>query len=88
MLFRSYIQGELYEIRQADEWNWAIAQLDDYEGVQADEDGPALYERKLAEINLNGKLYMAWMYWYTGDVTGKPVVASGDVLQYLQQKNS
>lgn len=83
-----YIQGELYEIRQADEWNWAIAQLDDYEGVQADEDTPALYERKLAEVNHNGKPYAAWMYWYTGDVTGKPIVASGDVLQYLQQKNN
>ncbi len=54
---------------------------------ELDENVPALYERKLVEVNLNGITYMAWMYWYSGDVTGKPIVASGDVLQYLQQKN-
>jgi gamma-glutamylcyclotransferase (GGCT)/AIG2-like uncharacterized protein YtfP len=83
-----HIQGELYQIHQPDEWDWAIAQLDDYEGVQPDEDGgPALYERKLAEIEHDGQIYKAWMYWFAGDVSGKPVVPGGDVLQYLQQKN-
>ncbi len=81
------IQGELYQIHQPDEWEWAIAQLDDYEGVQADEDGPALYERKLASVTHNGQTYSAWMYWFAGDVTGKQIVPGGDVLQYLQQKN-
>lgn len=81
-----YIQGELYQIHQSDEWDWAIAQLDDYEGVQPDEDGPALYERRQAVIEHNGKTYNAWMYWFSGDVSGKPVVEGGDVLQYLQQK--
>jgi hypothetical protein len=26
------------------------------------------------------------VYWYNGDVTGKPVIESGDVLEYLNNK--
>lgn len=83
----TYIIGELYQIKQADEWDWAIAQLDDYEGVQADEDGPALYKRNLVRVEIGDKTETAWIYWYAGDVSGRPIVTSGDVLEYLQRKN-
>lgn len=83
----SYILGELYQIKNSDEWDWAMAQLDDYEGVQADEDGPALYERARVNVEQDKGTLVAWIYWYAGDVTGKPIVESGDVLEYLQRKN-
>jgi gamma-glutamylcyclotransferase (GGCT)/AIG2-like uncharacterized protein YtfP len=81
------IIGELFQIKNIEEWDWAIAQLDDYERVQADEDGPALYERRLTQVEHETAQTTAWIYWYAGDVTGRPMVASGDVLEYLQRKN-
>ncbi|MCU0394560.1 MAG: gamma-glutamylcyclotransferase [Chitinophagaceae bacterium] len=82
-----FIIGELYTIRHADEFEWAMAQLDDYEGIDASYDEPSEYRRDLTEVWIdNGQTATAWVYWYTADVTDKPVVASGDVLQYLQEK--
>jgi gamma-glutamylcyclotransferase (GGCT)/AIG2-like uncharacterized protein YtfP len=83
----TYIVGELYQIKQKDEWDWAIGQLDDYEGVQADEEGPALYERNLVTVEIGDKTEIAWIYWYAGAVGERPIVSSGDVLEYLQRKN-
>jgi gamma-glutamylcyclotransferase (GGCT)/AIG2-like uncharacterized protein YtfP len=82
-----YIVGELYGIRNADEFEWAMAQLDDYEGVDASYDEPAEYRRALVDVQLDdGSTGQAWVYWYAGSVEGKPIVPSGDVLQYLQEK--
>ena len=39
-----------------------------------------------AEVNLNNNLTHAWIYWYNGDVSGRPVIASGDSMEYMQQK--
>src|SRR5215471_21679572 len=52
----SFIIGELYVIKAEHEFDWAIAQLDDYEGVNPEENHPSLYRRELAEVRLdNGK---------------------------------
>ena len=81
------IVGELYTIRNVDEFEWAIAQLDDYEGVDASYDEPALYYRsKVSVLCEDGQSLDAWIYWYKGDTAGKPVVASGDILEYLRQR--
>ncbi|ULQ55121.1 gamma-glutamylcyclotransferase [Flavihumibacter rivuli] len=81
------IIGELYVIRNADEFDWAIAQLDDYEGVDPEEGDEKLYRREQAVILLpDGSQTWAWIYWFNGDVSGKPIVESGDVLQYLADK--
>ena len=81
-----FIFGELYRIRNEKEFSWAMGQLDDYEGVHADADDTQLYRRDITEVYVNGKQMTAWIYWYHGDVTGKPVIESGDVLQYIEQK--
>jgi len=39
---------------------------------------PQLFIKMMAIIT------RAWIYWYKGDVTGKPVIASGDVLEYIK----
>lgn len=81
-----YIVGELYRIRNENEFSWAIGQLDDYEGVHVAFDETQLYQRDIAEVYVDNKTTKAWIYWYHGDVNDKPVIESGDVLQYMQNK--
>src|SRR5690606_1562391 len=83
-----YIIGELYEARHPAEFDWAIGQLDDYEGVTAEPGEQTQYTRALTDVISNEKKYTAWVYWYTGDVSGKPEVLSGDVLDYARQKDT
>jgi gamma-glutamylcyclotransferase (GGCT)/AIG2-like uncharacterized protein YtfP len=82
----SFIIGELYSIKNPAEFSWAIGQLDDYEGVAAEADEEQLYKRDLTEVIVNNSVSPAWIYWFTGDVSGKPLIASGDLIQYMQEK--
>ncbi len=81
------IIGELYCIREIDELDWALGQLDDYEGVNPEENEPLLYRRDRSIVVLpDGTETTAYIYWFNGDITGKPIIASGDVLQYVSGK--
>lgn len=82
----SFIKGELYIIKNESEFSWAIAQLDDYEGVLAEQGEQPLYRREIVDVYINDAIVPAWIYWYNGDVTGKPEIGSGDTMDYLQQK--
>ena len=82
----NFIVGELYTIRHEPEFAWAIGQLDDYEGVAVESDEVQLYKRELTEVFLGDGTTPAWIYWYVGNVTGKPLIESGDLIEYLQQK--
>jgi len=81
-----FISGELYRIKNENEFSWAIGQLDDYEGVHVGFDETQLYRRNIAEVHINNEITTAWIYWYHGDIEGKPMIESGDVLQYMEQK--
>ena len=81
-----YIIGELYRIKNESEFSWAMGQLDDYEGVHVGFDETQLYKRDIAEVQVNNEKTNAWIYWYHGDIEDKPVIESGDVLQYMGQK--
>ena len=81
-----FIIGELYRIRNEKEFSWAIGQLDDYEGVNVAFDETILYRRDITEVYIDDKIIPAWIYWYYGDVENRPVIESGDVLQYMEQK--
>ncbi len=82
------IVGELYKVKNQDEFSWAIAQLDDYEGVNPDEDEICYYRRDKTDIQLGEKMISAWVYWYCGDTTGLPTIPNGDVLAYFNQKKT
>jgi gamma-glutamylcyclotransferase (GGCT)/AIG2-like uncharacterized protein YtfP len=82
----SFIIGELYQAGGANEFYWAIGQLDDYEGVNVEPGEIQLYHRGITEVHFNNQVIPAWIYWYNGDVSGKEEIASGDLMQYLQQK--
>jgi gamma-glutamylcyclotransferase (GGCT)/AIG2-like uncharacterized protein YtfP len=81
-----FITGELYTIKNKSEFSWAIGQLDDYEGMSVEFDEVQLFRRDIAEVHINGQLTHAWIYWYNGDVSGRPVIASGDMMEYLKHK--
>lgn len=83
----AYIVGELYQLNHENEFSWAFEQLDDYEGVKPEEGESALYRREVTTIYINGQTQQAWIYWFNGDVEDHPIVASGDVLQYIRQKS-
>lgn len=83
----SFIIGELYKLKNPDEFGWAFGQLDDYEGVTVEADEAQLYRREITNVFFRKEILSAWIYWYNGDVSNKPVVSSGDVMKYLQHKN-
>ena len=82
-----FIIGELYKINHPDEFAWAIAQLDDYEGLNTEEGETPLYRREIVTVYAKDQTTQAWIYWFNGDIAGKPYIESGDVLEYMQQKN-
>jgi gamma-glutamylcyclotransferase (GGCT)/AIG2-like uncharacterized protein YtfP len=84
----SLIVGELYQAKNEHEFSWAIGQLDDYEGVTVEADEVQLYRREIVEVHLNNQVTDAWIYWYNGDITGKTLIASGDMLEYISTKKS
>lgn len=83
----TFIVGELYQINHEEAFDFAIGQLDDYEGLDGEENEVVLYERKLADIIVNETTTKAWTYWYKGNTSNKPIITSGDVLAYFEQKN-
>lgn len=82
----SFIMGELYKIKNESEFSWAIGQLDDYEGLNAEPGEVQLFRRELTDVYVLSTITKAWIYWYNGDTEGKPLIESGDVVQYLHEK--
>jgi gamma-glutamylcyclotransferase (GGCT)/AIG2-like uncharacterized protein YtfP len=78
----AFITGELYELKRAEDFTWAIEQLDAYEGVNPEEGEVPLYRRDLAEIFYDGQQTTAWIYWYTRNVDDQPLIGSGDVFDF------
>ena len=81
-----FIIGELYTAKNAAEFDWAIGQLDDYEGVSVEPDEVQLYRRELTEVFINDQTVAAWIYWFNGNVTGKQAIESGDLMEYMRKK--
>ncbi len=81
-----YIVGELYAINNRDEFGFAIAQLDDYEGVNAEDGEQPLFRRETVTVSAGNQMADAWIYWFNGNISRKPIIQSGDVLKYLELK--
>lgn len=82
-----FINGELYQLNDPSEFDWAIEQLDDYEGLNVEEGETTVYKRALTDVFHSGNESVAWVYWYNQSVVGMPTIESGDILKYLQEKN-
>ncbi|MCG2614450.1 gamma-glutamylcyclotransferase [Terrimonas sp. NA20] len=84
----SVIVGELYSIKNEREFAWAICQLDDYEGVHVEAHESPQYRREIVQVTSGGSTIPAWIYWFNGDVHGRPLVASGDMVDYQRTKQT
>ncbi len=82
----SFIIGELYQAKNEHEFSWAIGQLDDYEGVAVEADEIQLYRREVVDVHINDKITPAWIYWYNGNIGGREVIDSGDMMEYFKNK--
>ena len=82
-----FIIGELYKIKNEDEFGWAIGQLDDYEGVVIEEGETPLYRREKTTVFIHDHTQEAWIYWFNSDINNRPIIESGDLLEYWKQKN-
>ncbi len=82
-----FITGELYVVNNPEEFNWAMEQLDDYEGINVETGETPMYKRELVEVFQQGQSSMAWVYWYNQPVDHMTKIETGDVLKYLQEKN-
>lgn len=81
-----FIKGELYKLN-IDNASFVFGQLDDYEGLNPEEGKEPMYRRETATVFADdGTMGEAWVYWYNGDVNGKPMIESGDVLEYIKSK--
>ncbi|MGI8636955.1 MAG: gamma-glutamylcyclotransferase family protein, partial [Segetibacter sp.] len=81
-----FIKGELYKLKNASEFEYAMKQLDDYEGLNPGEGEKPLYIRKVTEILCNNQYTNAWIYWYNLCVDGQLIISSGDFFDYLTYK--
>lgn len=82
-----FITGELYELNNIEEFDWAIEQLDDYEGLNTDPGERPAYKRELVHAYREGDQSQAWIYWFNNATENMAVIETGDVLKYLQEKN-
>ena len=83
----TFIIGELYELKNAEDFTWAIEQLDAYEGVNPEEGETPLYKRELADVFYDTGKTTAWIYWYSKAIENRPLIPSGDVLDYISVKS-
>ncbi len=82
-----YITGELYAAKDEEGFDWAIAQLDDYEGLNVEPDEKPWYTRELVTVYKDGKPSSSWIYWYNDSVEGMPEIEVGDIMKYILQQN-
>ncbi|MEI8060073.1 MAG: gamma-glutamylcyclotransferase family protein [Ferruginibacter sp.] len=82
-----FIQGELYSINENNDFAYVMSQIDDYEGLHVEDGEIPLYTRQITTAFINDYSFTTWIYWFNKNVDGFPELATGDVLEYLLQKN-
>jgi len=76
------IVGEVYHIANVDEFDQAMAALDEYEGLMVEPGETPLYRRELAHVLFKNTTVVAWMYWYNREITNQHRIESGDYVAY------
>lgn len=76
-----FISGELYELKNADEFSISMQLLDEYEGSYDKPGEVTLFRRELVNVIYNDEEFTAWIYWYNRPVTGLQWIRSGDILK-------
>jgi gamma-glutamylcyclotransferase (GGCT)/AIG2-like uncharacterized protein YtfP len=81
-----FIIGELYNAKEEAEFFYAIGQLDDYEGVLGEAGDPPLFRREIVNVILDDREVQSWIYWFNDEPHDRPLVASGDIFEFLKNK--
>lgn len=77
----SFIEGELYQLNDENDFSYVIGQLDDYEGLIVEQGEKPAYRRELTTVYKDdGEPTEAWIYWFNGDVSGKPIAATDNIV--------
>jgi gamma-glutamylcyclotransferase (GGCT)/AIG2-like uncharacterized protein YtfP len=85
----AYLIGELYQIKHEEEFNWAIEQLDAYEGIHSEPEEAAIpYRRNVTTVVTPDGNTTAWIYWFNEPIGNQPIIESGDMLEYMRQKKN
>ncbi|HOE97113.1 MAG TPA: gamma-glutamylcyclotransferase [Candidatus Sumerlaeota bacterium] len=78
------IRGDLFYLNHP---RVLLELLDNYEGCGERDAPPHLFRRELAPARLaDGTSYMAWVYWYGGDVAHCTQIPGGDYLALLARE--
>jgi len=77
------VWGTIYRLHNTPE---VIKQLDFYEGYGEGEEQPNLYIREALSIETNEGKMTCWVYLYNRSIAGLKEIATGDYVEYLQQK--
>jgi gamma-glutamylcyclotransferase (GGCT)/AIG2-like uncharacterized protein YtfP len=77
------VWGTVYRLKNLQE---VLKQLDFYEGYGEGEEQPYLYIREALTIETNIGAMTCWVYLYNHSVAGFKEIATGDYVEYLQQK--
>ncbi len=80
-----FIKGELYRIKNDAEFDWAMAQLDDYEGLNVMPGETSLYKRSITTAITDVGTEAAWVYWYNGNTQGMQQIESGNVFDFFNK---
>ena len=77
-----FIVGELYVVSNPNFASYAFAQLDDYEGIEVEENTIPEYIKSLTEVEVDEQVFIATVYWYNGNTSHAPIIESGDVMDF------
>jgi len=81
-----YLTGELSLLRNPRDYEWAFAQLDDYEGIFVEEDEEeSAYIRAVGNAHISNEVIPAWVYWYNRPIYNASPIPSGDVIDFLKK---
>jgi len=82
-----FIRGELYELKNTGVFISAMAELDDYEGVNLESPEESLFVKEVTTVYLRNDPAEAWMYWYNQPITLQPLISSGQIADYMTYKS-
>lgn len=83
----NFIMGELYALKEEGDFELAIEQLDEYEGLNTEDGEVPLYRREKVDVHHNKGISKAWVYWYNKEVTDQQLIATGDYQNGAAVKN-
>jgi gamma-glutamylcyclotransferase (GGCT)/AIG2-like uncharacterized protein YtfP len=82
-----YITGEVYTLKNPEDLNWVIIQLDDYEGVNVEPGETPLYKRELVNVIMENETITPWVYWYNRSVENMQELDAAELSAHLGQQN-